>query len=266
MQAFAFKDLFVLLANSLRVVIIFVFTCCSQIIFAESNLATITGDKIEMIDGLVKPPFIIEENGQGLQLDIVRAAFETLNKKVHFIHVPFGRTVTTYQSLNADGIVTVLPDYQHPNLFVSKPFITYQNVAVSLLENKLSIENVSSLSGKSIVAFQNAKKYLGEDFNKIVSYSMDYREVAEQIKQVELLFLHRTEVIILDINMFKYFLKSHSSDRFAQPFNVHYIFNERQYSAAFKSEINRDLFDEGIKTIREEGTYQLIVDKYLDQQ
>jgi len=266
MQAFAFKDLFVLFANFLKIVLIFFIACFNQVTFAESDLSTLETDKIEMVDGLVKPPFIIEENGRGLQLDIVRAALEATNKEVDFIHVPFGRTVTTFQSLNADGIVTVLPNYQHPNLFISKPFITYQNVAVSLLENQLSLENIEDLSGKSMVAFQNAKKYLGEDFNKTIRYSMDYREVAEQTKQIELLFLHRTEVIILDINIFKYLLKHNTTGRSSQPFKVHYIFNERQYSAAFKLEKNRDVFDQGIKTMKEQGTYQIIVDKYLDQQ
>jgi polar amino acid transport system substrate-binding protein len=115
-----------------------------------------------------------------------------------------------------------------------------------------------------MVAFQNARKYLGEEFLKSINASMGYREVADQMKQIDMLFLRRTEVIILDINIFKYFMKTHSSGRYNQPFNVHYIFNERPYSAAFKVEKNRDLFDEGIKLIKQQGTYQSIMDKYLE--
>jgi len=117
--------------------------------------------------------------GEGIELDIFRDAFATVNKNVHFIHVPFGRTITSFQRLNADGIVTVLPNYKHPDLFISQPYITYQNVVVSLLDHNFTIENVKSLAGKNIIAFQNAKKYLGEDFNKVISYSMNYREVAK---------------------------------------------------------------------------------------
>ena len=233
---------------------------------AESEETTIINETIELMGGLAKPPFIIEENGKGLQLDIVRAAFATANKEVSFIHVPLGRTVTAFQRLNKDGIVTVLPDYQHPSLSISQPYISYQNVAISLTENQLVIDNIQSLSGKSIIAFQNGKKFLGDDFNKVVSYSMDYREVADQMKQIDLLFLRRTEVIILDINIFKYFIANNMSGRFSQPFTVHYIFDERHYSAAFRTEKNRDLFDQGIITIKAQGTYQWILDKYLDQQ
>lgn len=245
---------------------VIVLTAFSQLTLAQNSEHAANSEKIEMVDGLIKPPFIVEENGKGMQLDIVRAAFASVNKEVDFIHVPFGRTVTAYQRLNADGIVTVLPDYDHPSLSISIPFITYQNVAVSLLESQLDIDNIQSLSGKSIIAFQNARKFLGEDFNQVISYSLDYREIAEQMQQIDMLFLHRTEVIILDINIFKYFIANNVSGRYAQAFNVHYIFAERQYSAAFKSEKNKNLFNQGIKTIKEQGTYQLIMDRYLDQQ
>jgi len=229
----------------------------------QSNVPRDENHKIELMAGLSKPPFIIEANGTGIELDIFHASFASANIDVSFIHVPFGRTVTGFQRLNADGIITVLSDYKHPNLFVSRPYITYQNVAVSLLDNQLFIDDIKSLAGKNMIAFQNAKKFLGDDFSKIIRYSTEYREMADQMKQIDMLFLRRTEVIILDINIFKYFMSNHTSGRHAQPFNVHYIFNERSYAAAFKTEKNRDLFDKGIKTIKEQGTYQLILDKYL---
>ena len=240
----------------------------SEAIFADDkNLNVIQShtqrNQIELMAGLEKPPFIIEKDSSGIELDIFRAVFSNANKETSFIHVPFGRTVTDFKRLNADGIVTVLPDYQHPSLFVSKPYITYQNVAVSLLDNQFEIEDIKSLSGKSMIAFQNARKYLGADFNKVISSAIVYREVADQMKQINMLFLRRTEVIILDINIFKYFLKVNKTGRYEQPFKIHYIFNKRPYSAAFKSESNRNLFDLGIKELKEQGRYQLIMDKYI---
>jgi polar amino acid transport system substrate-binding protein len=236
------------------------------VLLAFSHVVLADTAVLEMVDGLPKPPFIIDENGKGIQLDIVRAAFKSVNKSVKFVHVPFGRTITTFKRINADGVVTVLPEYQHPSLHVSKPFITYQNVAISLLESQFTIENIKSLSGKSIIAFQNAKKYLGHEFGQVLSSSLDYREIADQTQQIDMLFLNRTEVIILDINIFKYFIANHTSGRYLQPFNVHYIFDERLYSAAFKSEENKELFDKGIETIKVQGVYQQIMDKYLNQQ
>ncbi|NQZ90027.1 MAG: transporter substrate-binding domain-containing protein [Colwellia sp.] len=252
-----------MLIYSLKILLILTLFFFNTITFAENNTQIGERSKLEIIAGLSKPPFIIEDNNSGIELDIFQAAFGQLNKEVTFIHVPFGRTITSFHRLNVDGIITVLPDYQHPNVFVSAPYITYQNVAVSLRENEFIIDDIKSLSRKSMVAFQNARKYLGDAYVNSINSSLEYREIADQMKQIDMLFLHRTEVIILDINIFRHFMKSHSSGRFSQPYNVHYIFNKRPYSAAFNVEKNRDLFDEGIKIIKQQGTYQLIMDKYL---
>jgi polar amino acid transport system substrate-binding protein len=217
-----------------------------------------------LVAGLAKPPFIIEENGQGMQLEIIREAFESMNKEVSFIHVPYGRVITEFKQLNTDGIITLPSDYEHPSLHMSKPYITYQNVAVSLLESNFSINEIQDLSDKSIISFQNARKYLGDEYNLVANYSMDYRERADQTQQIDMLFARRTEVIILDINIFKYLLANRNEGQFNQPFNVHYLFNERLYSAGFKSKEVRDLFDQGIVNIKEQGTYQSLLDKYLD--
>ncbi|MEW6991321.1 substrate-binding periplasmic protein [Colwelliaceae bacterium 6441] len=231
-------------------------------ILAEEGINT--DNSLKLIAGLSKPPFILEEKDKGLQLDLIRAALKQENISVNFTHMPLGRNITGFRRINADGIVTLPPDYVHPALFLSKPYISYQNVAVSLVENQFSINTLSDLSDKSIIAFQNAKKFLGDEYGLTVAYAMDYREVPEQKNQIELLFLRRAEVIILDINIFKYFIKNNSDGLFTKPFTVHYIFNERSYSAGFKSEKIRDAFDAGIQLMKENGTYQLIHDNYLN--
>jgi polar amino acid transport system substrate-binding protein len=218
---------------------------------------------VDILAGLPKPPFIIEKNGAGLQLDLIREAFISVNHKVNFTHLPLGRSVSGFKRFNADGIATLPANYEHPSIFVSKPYITYQNVAVSLTDDNLSIDKIVDLSGKSVVAFQNAKKFLGDDYNASISLSTNYREIAAQTQQIEMLFSHRTEVIILDINIFKYFVKSHVGGRYNQSYTIHPIFGERGYAAGFSTEQHRDMFDQGITLIKEQGVYQLVLDRYL---
>jgi len=219
---------------------------------------------IDLVAGLPKPPFILEENGKGLQLDLIREALASEQLDVNFVHMPLGRNITGFQRVNADGIITLLPEYDHPALYMSKPYITYQNVAISLAEKRFNIRNIDDLSNKSITAFQNAKKFLGEQYNKAVAFSMDYREVQDQKKQLDMLFLRRAEVIIMDLNIFKWILKHSAIDIYNKPFNVHYIFNERPYSAGFRSKALRDKFDLGIQQMKENGNYQLVMDNYLN--
>ncbi len=256
--------------NIFCLVVLLFFLLPNRAIGAIDNATEVIIDKtkpispqIDMLAGLPKPPFIIEENGAGLQLDLVREAFISVNQQVNFTHLPLGRSISGFKRFNADGITTLPADYQHPSIFVSKPYIKYQNVAVSLTDSEVRVDSVKGLSGKSIVAFQNAKKFLGDDYNASVSLSTDYREIADQNQQIEMLFSRRTEVIILDVNIFKHFVKTHVGGRYNQHFIIHQIFDEREYSAGFNSAQHRDLFDQGVALIKEQGVYQLVLDRYL---
>ncbi|GHE77427.1 substrate-binding periplasmic protein [Thalassotalea profundi] len=240
--------------------VIVAFSLLSISIFASETSPLINKT---IVTGLNKPPYVIEEGSKGIQLDLIRTAFKSSGFSISFLHIPFGRGVTGFQQFNADGILTLPEDADFADLYVSQPYIYYQNIAVSLLENDFSIDNISDLAGKSIIAFQNARKYLGDEYNEAATSFMNYREVPEQDKQIESLFLHRSDVIVLDINIFKAYLKSHANSDLTKPFKVHYIFSERPYSAGFRGKEMRDIFDENIKKMRENGTYQLILDKYL---
>lgn len=116
-------------------------------------------ETLELMAGLAKPPFIIEENVSGLQLDIIREAFNNENYQVNFHHTPLGRNITGYQQWNSDGIITLPQDYSYPGLFISKPYITYQNVAVTLAERQLTIDSIEDLSGKVLWLFKTLENF-----------------------------------------------------------------------------------------------------------
>lgn len=232
-------------------------TDSTAIVFSDER------QSIEMVAGLPKPPFIIDENGAGLQLDLIRQAFTSVNYSVNFSHVPAGRSITSFKRFNADGITLLPQDYNYPSIYVSKPYISYQNVAVSLADNNFIIDQVTGLKGKSIIAFQNAKKFMGSEYNTSVGYASTYREFSDQIKQINMLFSRRIEVIILDVSIFKHFIKSHVGGRYDQIFNIHYIFEERDYAAGFRNKAYRDLFDSGIINIKEQGIYQQVIERYM---
>ena len=218
---------------------------------------------IELVAGLSKPPFIIEENASGIQIDLIREAFRLHHIEVNFIHMPLGRAVTGYQRLNVDGVMTLPANYQHPAMHVSSPYIKYQNVAITLAENDAVINTIKDLSRLSLVAFQNAKRYLGNEYDDVVSYSLDYREMPDQAKQVEMLFMRRTEAIVLDESIFKYIVSQSDDMRYQKPFKIHYIFEERNYVAGFRDNKLADIFNEAIVQMKSDGSYKQIIDKYL---
>jgi len=221
-------------------------------------------DTVRLIAGYSKPPFVIEEGAKGIQLDLVREALAFEGYKVKFVHIPFGRSVMSLQNNNYDGIVTVMQGLNYPSILLSNPYVRYQNVAVSLLDRNFQINSIHDLPGKSVYTFQRARKHLGEEFEKVVSRSSGYREIAEQEAQVADLFYRKAEVIILDINIFKHFVKQMSKEWQVDPFEIHQIFDERYYSAGFKDKNLKDSFDLGIQKLKESGRYQEIIDTYIN--
>lgn len=219
--------------------------------------------QINVVAGLPKAPFIIEENGKGLQLDLIREALKFENVSVHFTHGPLARLIMNYQSLGADGISLLPTGYSYPGVFLSMPYIQYQNVAVSLAESNISINTIDELSGKSVAAFQNARKYLGDDFGNIMDFSIDYREVAKQSKQIEMLFLRHTEVIVLDVDIFKDFLKNNQEALFYKEVVIHPIFPVKHFSMGFRDEKIKNQFNKGLQLLKDQGEYQNIKDRYL---
>ncbi len=219
--------------------------------------------ELELVTGLPKPPFILENLKSGLQLDVISEAFATQNMKIDFVAMPLGRNITGFQRGNVDGVITIPPQYKYPSMHISEPYIQYQNVAVSLADSHIDLDSIKDLSAYSIIAFQNAKKFLGEDFADVAAYSIDYRELANQKQQIEMLFSRRVEVIVLDLNIFKYFVREHAAEIGGIAFEIHYLFPERGYSVGFKKEEHMKMFNDGIAIIKANGTYQTILDNYL---
>jgi len=221
-------------------------------------------EKVEFLAGLPKPPFIIKENESGIQLDIIKRALSSQNINVDFRHVPLGRNVLNFRKLDIDAVSIIPSDYSSVGMFVSKPYITYQNVAVSLSDREISVETISDLSDFSTIAFQNAKKFLGDEFKSALRRSVGYREMANQLSQIDMLFTGRTELIVLDINIFLHFFRENQDNpKYNKLFKIHYIFDERHYAAGFKTLALKQKFDNGIAKIKESGEYQEILNKYL---
>jgi len=222
---------------------------------------------IELLAGLSKPPFVIKQEGKGMQLDIVKAIMAKNNYQVQFVFMPRGRHITAIQELNVDGVITWLK--AESNLFLSKPYINYQNVVVTLAEKEIVLSDFKDLSSLNIASFQNAEKFLSKDYQNGVKTAKKYIELANQKLQLTLLFSRKVDAIVLDVNIFKYLLLEAKQDKnkaamYQKPFNIHLLFPETNYVAGFKNEQVRDLFNQGLKSLKNSGEYQQIIDSYLN--
>jgi len=239
--------------------ILFFLSCCSFTAVGDHS------DAIELTAGLSKPPFVIENNEHysGIQLDLISEIFAVENQPVSFIHLPLVRSFSTVNKWHSDGTITLPATHQQKSVFISEPYISYQNVAITLIEDNLTIDELDDLSGKNIIAFQTALKFLGSDYIQAIKNAEYYQEMANQIKQIELLYIKRTQVLILDINILKHFLYNNRELKYNKAYKIHRLFPAKVYAAGFKSKTVRDQFNRGLAVIKANGKYQMILDKYL---
>jgi len=135
---------------------------------------------------------------------------------------------------------------------------------VSLEENHLEIRDMMDLVDYGIIVFQNADDYVGSKWTEMRKANKKWiREMANQESQVAMLFEKRTDVIVLDINIFKYYrLRTRKADT-SPPVMFHEVIPKNHVKAAFVSRQVRDDFNRGLSHIKASGAYQKTVDRYI---
>ncbi len=213
--------------------------------------------------GLALPPYIIQETGKGLEADIVRQALELAGYKMKLDFVPFARITVSMANKSADLALTINEGSGLTGVFYSDSHITYQNVAVSLKSKGAKIAKPADLASYSVVAFQQAPDYLGTEFAAMAKANSRYSEVADQLAQVKLLFAGRADVIIMDVNIFKYFRSKTTDIDTGAEVQVSEIFPPTAYKVAFASKEIRDKFNVALKKLRDNGSYAAIFKSYI---
>ncbi len=217
-----------------------------------------------MAVGLALPPYFTQKNDSGMELEIIRAALKIKGHTVNTVFLPFARVSYSMNSKKVD-CASPMNESSGVNAFYSNSHIAYQNFAISLKSNNLKITSIGDLKDKSVLAFQNASKYLGKDFAAMSKSNPKYKEKANQITQNKLLFANRTQTIVGDINIFKFFNKKlPDSFNTSQKLVFHPLFPKTHYKVAFVEESVRDDFNEGLKKIKTSGLYDRIIAKYIE--
>jgi len=228
-------------------------------------------NNIILLAGMSKPPFIFVNNDKGMQIEIIQAALDKYPYQISFFYLPMARQVEVYKKRNIEGLITLSPTENELGLYLSKPYISYRNVVVTLANNHFNIAKTSDLSGMRVAGFQNAIRFLGKEYNNTFKDSDSYIELADQKSQVALLFTHRVDALVIDINIFKYLLSLMkkevlSTNIYNAEFVVHPLFGKIDYVAGFSHEQLQKDFDNGIDEIKANGNYQKIIDSYLKPQ
>ena len=173
------------------------------------------------------------------------------------------RSIEDVEEGKVDGAITINENSGIKNVFYTDSHITYQNVAITLQSRNYQIDKVSGLGAYKVLAFQNAIKYLGDEFAKMAENNDKYKETAKQEKQIPLLFLDRTQALVLDINIFKYFRREEKSVDTSSAVSIHEVFPPSHYKMAFLNKDIRDDFNAGLILLKSSGKYENIISRYI---
>ncbi|SMF17390.1 substrate-binding periplasmic protein [Pseudobacteriovorax antillogorgiicola] len=219
--------------------------------------------ELKLVFGLSLPPYVISENETGIEMDIIREVLEMDGHTLKPIFTTFEKVPILARKKGFAGAATVTKDLAKKNLFITDSHIKYQNFAITLKSSKTTINGLNDLAGKKIVAFQNADKYLGNEFKEAVGKAAKYEEVRFQEVQNRGLFNKTFDVVIGDINIFKYYNQKIKDVDTSPEVTYHAIFEPSHYHMAFQNKEIAEQFNKGLAKLKSDGRYQKIIDKYV---
>ncbi len=219
--------------------------------------------EIKVAVGLALPPYVISKENKGIELDIIKETLALNGHTIKPVYLPFARVPWSLKEGKVDAAMTINESSGIKDVFYSNSHITYQNVAVSLAKNNYTINKISDLTNRSVLAFQSATLYLGKDFKNMAGKNNRYNEEPRQDIQITMVYSGRAEAVVMDKNIFKYYKAKETRVDVSQKVNIHTIFPPSLYKVGFRNKAMRDEFNTSLKKLMDTGMHQKIIDRYV---
>ncbi len=222
----------------------------------------VIAERFYVVVGLAKPPYVIQETNSGFEIELISSILKKMGKQPDFIYVPFGRSLRMLNNERIDAIMTINTNLINDISRLSDPYITYQNVAITLKSDNLVLNNVTDLSQYSIAAFQTADKVLGKSYAQAITKNEHYTEVADQRHQTKLLFDKKVQALVMDINIFNALSPLVGGEEDHSDVNIHLVFPKSPYRMAFKNKKPIEPFNHALRDFKDSPAYQALINKY----
>lgn len=208
------------------------------------------------------PPYVMEGATRGLEVDIMRLALP--DHALRFAQMPYADLQKAVQKRRADVSVGVRRT-DDERVFYSRPFITFENVAVSKKSDRLDIRGITDLGEHRVLTWQGADRELGDTFQRLFApespHHANYVEVPNQEDQVRRFWDHPGSVAVIDRSIFMYFTKE--LGRSMDEVDLHRLFPPATaFRVAFKEAALRDTFDRSLTEMCQTGEYEALLERY----
>lgn len=212
--------------------------------------------------GESKMPYVNAETQSGIEYELVTRALRDAGYAFEVLHLPNKRAQMQFSHGQLDAVIVTAGDT------VSEPYIAYKNMAITLCERRIVVGKVTDLAPYQTGAFNNAGKFLGEDFARIAADPEHYREISPQKLLNRMLLAKRIDVAIADINIFQHD-QAEADPQARQPLCPFAVFPPTLYRMQFRDPTIRDRFNQALGQLQTSGFYEALAKKYklpLDKQ
>lgn len=212
------------------------------------------------------PPHMIKEIDGGIDIDIVKQVLNQIGHNIDIIYVPLERAKLMVSEKKADVVVPTFFQSNNKYIYYSDPVINYKPMVFSLKKNNVTYKSIKDLKKLSIVTFQGASGYFGEEFAKL-SEKSDYLELHDMSKLPDLLLKERFDAVVLDYYIFYYFLKKQLDKNKSQyaykEITSFPLITEVKAYAGFNDKVLRNKFNQQLSIFKKAKNEQKIVEYYI---
>lgn len=233
-----------------RLLSLFIASICSFSAYSKT---------INIVAATNKPPYVYQKDGKavGFEIELVEQLLQQMGVTPVFHLTPYGRSMKMLNSSDVDAVMTASASVFKDKTILSKPYVNYQNLVVSLSSSNIELSDVSQLQNHTMAAFQTASKVLGQEFANSVRLSPYYIEIPEQKRHVLMLRQKKVETLVMDVNIFRYFkTNDYPEVAFSRLFPV------SVYGMAFKDPKLVARFNEVWLKHKSSEAYQQLKEKY----
>lgn len=213
-----------------------------------------------------KPPYVIDKEVRGLEIDIVSEALalEGVTLKVDFFDRRYLRQAMKFGRTDAAAGLQVEDD----KLYYSDVYISFQNTIISRSDDDIKLKAIADLKGFQFASWRGAHQVLGKEFNEASENgaSPNYIEYDNQLIQNKMFWAHRVDLLVIDPFVFKWYQKQ-LSESFVTSGQVTFhplLPDKTNYHLGFNTKELQQTFNLGLKKLKKSGRYDELTAEYLD--
>ncbi|GJI99499.1 hypothetical protein RugamoR64_00380 [Duganella rhizosphaerae] len=208
-------------------------------------------------------PFVLSDRASGLLADVLRAAFASQQVSVEFLYLPNVRFEEQFRQGIFDVTTASTPRQAQDGYLSRWPVTYFHNMAITLRSRIPTLSSVDDLKKYRVTAFRNAQKVLGPAYAAATADHPQYREATTMPSGA--LFLDRTDVIISQPDVFRYYLRQQLPQKRIAEAELAYhdvLGPGKFYWMRFRTEAQRDTFERGIAQLYATGEIDRILGRY----